>query len=361
MKILLFLGLLLGLTVSMYGKSVETSYVFSSKNWECSDVENQWNSVNPGYQLKVGRGVQVSEKTSGAGCVTVNQIDKVTKVVVTYCTNQKSGAGKINVGVGETSSTPFNVESPVADGEVLKEAEFEFNSVSGNVSLTVETTTNSLFIYGITIYHEGKQQTISVPDNHWTTVCLPFRTSLPEGVNAYYAKTDGNDVVLSKIENDIPANTGFIVNTESDEVAFEECSSSHGGVDDAFNTNELIGTSAEDGMSLSNEIDLYYVLVNGASGMGFYKASTCLNDNNECISNCEQYKAVMKLSSASESNAFLLPDFIIKQTTGVGQTLNANSNTNNIGAYSLQGVKVNGNSCGYVIKNKRLYLNISNK
>lgn len=357
MKKLFVLCLLLCATISMLGKSIEVSYVFSSKKWECTSGENLWVSVNPGYLLKADRGVQVSEKTSGAGCVTADSFGGVTKVVVTYCTNQKTGSGSISVGVGDDESQSFDVETPTADGEALKDAEFTFDSKSGKVSLVVETETNSIFIYGVTIQYEAKQQTVSVPDSKWTTVCLPFRTSLPEGVNAFYAKTDGNDVVLSKIENDIPANTGFIVNAESDEVTFEECSLSHGDVDEAVNTNELIGTTDEEGMSLLSEQDLYYVLVNGTSGMGFYKASTCLDDNNESISCCEQYKAVMKVASATESDVFLLPDLIVKQTTGVSQTLNTDLNTCNKDAYSLQGVKVNGNSRGYVIKNKRLYLN----
>ena len=130
-----------------------STYTFTSKSWETT--ENVWKSIKDGGQLTANQGVQITAKGSGAGAKSTIEFNNVSKIIVKYCTNKSSGAGTINIGIGDNQIKTEKITAPSSNGTTLKEIEFNYDTAeSGIVSLTVGCTANSIYIYSITIVSE---------------------------------------------------------------------------------------------------------------------------------------------------------------------------------------------------------------
>ena len=126
----------------------EKTYTFTSKSW--GDSESAWTSNRDGGQLTSGRGVQVSTTYTGAGATSKSEFNNVSRVVVVYSTNASNGAGTINMQIGSNAQKSFKVTS--SDGTTDRNAEFSFSPAeSGKVKLTINCTTNSIYVKSITI------------------------------------------------------------------------------------------------------------------------------------------------------------------------------------------------------------------
>lgn len=127
------------------------TYTFNSKAW--GDATNSWTSIKDGYKYdNQKKGVQVTADASGASAVTNAVLNTVNKVVVTYCTNSKSGAGSVKISVGDNS---LSKEVTKNGGASLRELEYEFNNTTGKVGLEVNCSTNSIFINSVAITSGG--------------------------------------------------------------------------------------------------------------------------------------------------------------------------------------------------------------
>ena len=134
-------------TKSGSGSSVETTYTFTSKDWE--DITNSWKSSQEAYQFNTSNsGVQVTVNTTGAGAASNEPFDNVTSIVITYCTNAQKGAGSVTVTVGTTEIVK-NVTK--RGGTYMRELEYLFDNVSGTITFTVTCSTNSIYIQSITV------------------------------------------------------------------------------------------------------------------------------------------------------------------------------------------------------------------
>ena len=126
----------------------EKTYTFTSKSW--GDSESAWTSNKDGGQLTSGRGVQISTTYSGAGATSKNEFNNVSKVVVVYSTNASKGAGTINVQIGSNAQKSYTVTT--TGGTTDRNAELSFSpEESGKIKLTVNCTTNSIYIKSIKI------------------------------------------------------------------------------------------------------------------------------------------------------------------------------------------------------------------
>ena len=124
-----------------------TTYTFTSKAWE--DATDSWTGGQDGNSYDTNKnGVQVTEATAGANASTKASLSNVTKVVVTYCTNATKGAGSIDVEVGNAK---VSKEATKNGGVSLRDLEYEFANASGNVKITVNCTTNSIYVNSITV------------------------------------------------------------------------------------------------------------------------------------------------------------------------------------------------------------------
>ena len=138
----------------------ETTYTFTAKNW--SDATNSWKSNGDGYGYRVDKqGIQI---TSGeAGAETKTEVNAVSKIVVTYCTNARDGAGSVQMSVGTESASK---EVTKAGGATLRTLEYSFNKASGKVGIKVNCTTNSIYINSVAITSAS-----GVSYKDYTTVC----------------------------------------------------------------------------------------------------------------------------------------------------------------------------------------------
>jgi hypothetical protein len=128
------------------GAEQTTNYTFTSKAWD--DASKSWTSTQDGNQLTSNQGVQVTTGASGAGAESKEAFDKVSKVVVTYCTTATRGAGSIEVAVGDTK---VSHDVTKTGGNALRTLDFEFNKVSGKAAFVVTCTTNSVYVYSVDV------------------------------------------------------------------------------------------------------------------------------------------------------------------------------------------------------------------
>jgi len=135
------------------GAVVQNKYTFTSKEWK--DATNSWTSTKDGFQYSTtNNGVQVTNSFSGAGAKTSKSFDNVSSVIVTYCTNSRSGAGSITVKIGSTSQIE-SINAPSAGGNTMRTLEFDFDGASGAAAFQVNCTTNSIYIQSIAITSGG--------------------------------------------------------------------------------------------------------------------------------------------------------------------------------------------------------------
>ena len=132
------------------GNPTTTTYTFTSKSW--ADESNSWTSGKDGNQLTSGRGVQVTTGASGANATTKSSLTGVTNIVVTYSTNASNGAGSIAVKIGDNDAHSQNVTK--TGGTTDRTLTYTIDPAeSGNVTLTVTCTTNSIYVKSIAITH----------------------------------------------------------------------------------------------------------------------------------------------------------------------------------------------------------------
>ena len=148
---------------------------FSSKAW-AADNGGTWTSGNDGNSLQSGRGVQVTTGVTGANGTSGNIFTDVSQIVVTYSTNATSGAGSIAVKVGSGTAKSQNViKTGGTDDRTLT---YNFTPTeSGKVNITVNCTTNSIYVKSVAITYTPSSTPSSAatfasttPSINWPTV-----------------------------------------------------------------------------------------------------------------------------------------------------------------------------------------------
>ncbi len=187
----------------------KTTYTFSSKSWAASPAN--WTSGKDGNALTSGQGIQVTTGTSGANGTSPASFTNISKIEVQYCTNSKSGKGTIKVQVGSGTEKSFSVTAPSSGGTTLKTATFSFSpKETGQVKVTGLCTTNSVYIYSVTIYYEtsitlnnnygsSSSSNGSAKYNHEATTYNTFTAVTRDGYNCtgYWTASSGGTKILN--------------------------------------------------------------------------------------------------------------------------------------------------------------------
>ena len=164
-KMLLLCALIVGSVSSVWAEDVTTTYYFvTDRNWKatCDGEEADWISNVRANGYTDNQGIQITSSSSGANATSPISFTNVKKIVVTYCTNTKAGKGTIKVKVGSGTEKTFSVTAPSSGGTTLKTTEFTFSPVeTGAVTLTVDCTTNSIYIYSIAITWENSSSAVA--------------------------------------------------------------------------------------------------------------------------------------------------------------------------------------------------------
>ena len=131
------------------GNEISQTYTFLTKAWDAD--EGSWMSGMDGYGFTNGRGVQCTTSTTGANAQCPITYSNISTVIVKYCTNSStSGAGTIMIEI-----EGFNQSQEVtpSGGTELREMVFDFvdSMPNGAPSIMVNCSTNSIYIYSVTI------------------------------------------------------------------------------------------------------------------------------------------------------------------------------------------------------------------
>ena len=130
------------------GGGGSVTYTFSSTAWAASP--SNWTSGKDAYRYKSGQGVWVSTSYTGANATCPTSYSNISSVVVNYCTNASAGAGNVTITIDESSVTQAVTST---GGSSLRDLSFDFSSAhpTGTPNISVECTTNSIYINSVTI------------------------------------------------------------------------------------------------------------------------------------------------------------------------------------------------------------------
>ena len=163
---LLLCALVVGSNV--WAAEVTDTYTFTSKSWtaKCSEGSNpvveesrfNWTSGKDGAEYD-NNGVKVTTAATGANATSPKSYTNISKIVVTYNTNKSAGKGTLAIKIGENSETTKEWKySGSSDGRsAYFTTEFDYaNPQSGNVKLTANTTTNSIYVVRVAITYNSE-------------------------------------------------------------------------------------------------------------------------------------------------------------------------------------------------------------
>lgn len=152
----LFFVLLTTLTLGVTNAwAEEVTYVFTSEDWaaKIGSTAANWTSNKAGAGFS-NNGIQVTAKATGANGTSPISYNNISQIVVTYNTNKSKGKGTLSVKIGDNAVTTNNWQySGNADGTSANfTSTFDYSSPqSGKVTLTANTTTNSIYVVSIKI------------------------------------------------------------------------------------------------------------------------------------------------------------------------------------------------------------------
>lgn len=185
--------------------------------------------------------------------------------------------------------------------------------------------------------------TVGTVSANIATYSSPFPVKLPEGVDAYIAKQEGeNNVVLQKITGALPANTGVILSSET---AKKDC------IPTVRTTEPLATVNAEDnklvattGSAVDANVNAYVLSQN--NGTAVFKK---LSSSDRTI---KQYKAYLKLDDAQSAQLMNFA-FAGSDLTGIQNVTETSAKSNT--AYDLAGRKVGKLQKGiYIVNGKKV-------
>lgn len=174
------------------------------------------------------------------------------------------------------------------------------------------------------------------------TYSSPFPVKLPEGVDAYIAKQDGENIVLQKITGALPANTGVILSSEN---ATEYIPTARTTETEATEIadNKLVATT---GSAVADDVNAYILSKNENETKAVFKK---LSATNRTIA---QYKAYLKLDAGTQP-ANLSLAFAGSNLTGIQNVTETSAKSKT--AYDLAGRKVGKLQKGiYIVNGKKV-------
>ena len=173
----LLLAMFLTLTVSANVWGEEVTYVFTTKDWaaKIGSTSANWTVGKSGAGFS-NNGIQVTTNASGANATSPIAFDNISQVIVTYNTNKSAGAGTLDVKIGDNSKISQDWKySGSGDGRTSNyTATFNLSHVqNGKVTLTANTTTNSIYVVSIkVITADAKKYKIIYDANGGSTTCV---------------------------------------------------------------------------------------------------------------------------------------------------------------------------------------------
>lgn len=218
------------------------------------------------------------------------------------------------------------------------------NSSSSDVYYTTSENTCAFYLEKAEQQNAVKTTALTVGEvsANVATYSSPFPVKLPEGVDAYIAKQEGENIVLQKITGALPANTGVILSSEN---AAEYIPTARTTETETEATeiadNKLVATT---GSAVADDVNAYILSKNETKAV-FKKLSA----TNRTIA---QYKAYLKLDAGTQP-ANLSLAFAGSNLTGIQNVTETSAKSKT--AYDLAGRKVGKLQKGiYIVNGKKV-------
>lgn len=173
------------------------------------------------------------------------------------------------------------------------------------------------------------------------TYSSPFPVNLPDGVDAYIAKQDGENIVLQKITGALPANTGVILSSETAATPYIPTARTTEPLATETEGNMLVATT---GNAVETNVNAYILSKNGNTAV-FKK----LKSDARTIA---QYKAYLAFNGAQSAQLMNFA-FAGSDLTGIQNVTETSAKSNT--AYDLAGRKVGKLQKGiYIVNGKKV-------
>lgn len=218
------------------------------------------------------------------------------------------------------------------------------NSTSDDIYYTTSENTCAFYL------EEAEQQnafkttalTVGEVSANVATYSSPFPVKLPEGVDAYIAKQEGENIVLQKITGALPANTGVILSSENATKYIPTARTTETETEATeIADNKLVATT---GSAVADDVNAYILSKNDTKAV-FKKLSA----SNRTIA---QYKAYLKLDAGTQP-ANLSLAFAGSNLTGIQNVTETSAKSKT--AYDLAGRKVGKLQKGiYIVNGKKV-------
>lgn len=183
--------------------------------------------------------------------------------------------------------------------------------------------------------------TVGTVSANIATYSSPFPVNLPDGVDAYIAKEDGENVVLQKITGALPANTGVILSSENAAQQYIPTARTTETLATETEGNMLVATT---GNAVETNVNAYILSKNGNTAV-FKK----LKSDARTIA---QYKAYLAFNGAQSAQLMKFA-FAGSDLTGIQNVTETSAKSNT--AYDLAGRKVGKLQKGiYIVNGKKV-------
>ena len=212
----------------------EVTYVFTSKDWaaKIGTTAANWTSNKAGAAFS-NNGIQVTTAATGANGTSPILYNNISQIVVTYNTNKSKGDGTLSVKIGDNAVTTNEWKYSGSENGTSANftSTFDYSSPqSGKVTLTANTTTNSIYVVSIKIVTSAGSE----PPTPTTQYTIKWHTA--KGVTTDVTLNEG--ATITKPATD-PTMSGYVFMgwTEDCEVASDGA---------GFTAIESFGTATED-------------------------------------------------------------------------------------------------------------------
>lgn len=186
--------------------------------------------------------------------------------------------------------------------------------------------------------------TVGTVSANVATYSSPFPVNLPEGVDAYIAKQEGNNIVLQKITGALPANTGVILSSETTNDYIPTARTTEALATVNAEDNKLVATT---GNAVPADVTAYILgKDNNNNSKAVFKK---LSASNRTIA---QYKAYLTLDGAQSAQLMNFA-FAGSDLTGIQNVTETSAKSKT--AYDLAGRKVGKLQKGiYIVNGKKV-------
>ena len=177
------------------------------------------------------------------------------------------------------------------------------------------------------------------------TYSSPFPVKLPDGVDAYIAKQDGENIVLQKITGALPANTGVILSSETAATPYIPTARTTETLATETEGNMLVKTDG-DAVPVPDNVNAYILSQN--SGTAVFKKLMSGASNRKI----KQYKAYLAFNGAQSAQLMKFA-FAGSDLTGIQNVTETSAKSKT--AYDLAGRKVGKLQKGiYIVNGKKV-------